>query len=110
LNREIAIVSENQGKPSRVGKTFKLFLLTFVALCVPIVMDQAEVDPEKVKLAGRIAVGVTALLVLYGVFTKMLKIMGFVIVILLVMVFLVSEGHLKAPRVKNWFAARTEKR
>jgi len=102
--------NENQGKPTRVGKTFKLFLLTFVALCVPIAMDQAEVDPEKVRLAGRIAVGVTALLLLYGIFTKMLKIMGFVIVILLVLVFLVSEGHLKAPRLKNWFATRVENR
>src|SRR5262245_44948693 len=104
------MASENQGKRSGIGRTFKLFLLTFLALCVPMVMDQAGVDPEKVRLAGRIAVGVTALLVLYGIFTKMLKIMGFVIVILLVLVFLVSEGHLKAPRVKNWFAARTENR
>ena len=101
------MVNENQGKPSRVGKTFKLFLLTFLMLCVPMVMDQAEVNHETVRLVGRIAAGVTAFLVLYGIFTKMLKIMGFVIVVLLVLVFLVSEGHLQAPRVKNWFTTRT---
>jgi hypothetical protein len=104
------MVNENQGKPSRIGKTFKLFLLTFLALCVPMIMDQAEVNPDTVRLVGRIAVGITALLVLYGIFTKILKIMGFVIIVLLALVFLVSEGHVKAPRVKNWFAARTENR
>ena len=102
-------MSENQGKPSRIGKTFKLFLLTFVVLCVPVVMDQAEVNPDTVRLVGRVAAGVTALLVLYGIFTKILKIMGFVIVILLALVFLVSEGHVQAPRVKNWFQTHTAK-
>ena len=101
--------NENQGKPSRIGKTFKLFLLTFVVLCVPLVMDQAEVNRDTVRLVGRIAAGITALLVVYGIFTKLLKIMGFVIILLLAMVFLVSEGHLQAPRVKDWFANRTAK-
>jgi succinate-acetate transporter protein len=101
------MANENQGKPSRIGKTFKLFLLTFVVLCVPLAMDQAEVDPDKVRLVGRVAAGITALLVVYGIFTKLLKIMGFVIVVLLAMVFLVSEGHMKAPRVKNWFATHS---
>jgi len=104
------MANENQGKPSRVGKTFKLFLLTFLALCVPVVMDQVEVNPDTVRLVGRIAAGVTVLLVVYGIFTKVLKIMGLVIVGLLVLVFLVSEGHLHAPRVKDWFATRAENR
>ena len=97
-----------RGSPSRFGKTFKLFLLIFLALCVPVVMDQAEVNRDTVRLVGRIVAGVTALLVLYGIFTRILKIMGFVIVILLVLVFLVSEGHL--PRVKNWFATHSANR
>ena len=103
------MVNENQGKPSRVGKTFKLFLLTFLVLCVPVVMDQAEVNRDTVRVIGRFAAGATALLVLYGIVTKILKIMAFVIVILLALVFLVSEGHLHAPRVKNWFATHTAK-
>jgi hypothetical protein len=104
------MVNENQGKRSRIGKAFKLFLLTFLALCVPVVMDQAEMNPDTVRFVGRIAAGVTALLVLYGIFAKVLKIMGFVIVVLLVLVFLVSEGHLHAPRVKNWFAMHASNR
>lgn len=99
-------VTQDQKKPSRLGKVFKLFLLAFIALAVPMGMDQAEVNPETVRLAGRIAAGVTVLLVLYGIFTKMLKVMAFVIFVTLVLVLLVSEGQLQAPRVKNWFAAQ----
>ena len=100
-------MTQNQKKPSGLGRVLKLFLLAFLALAVPMVMDQAEVDPEKVRLAGRIAAGVTVLLVLYGIFTKMLKFMAFVIFVILVLVLLVSEGQLRTPRVKNWVAART---
>jgi len=101
-------MTQDQKKTRGLGKVFKLFLLAFLALAVPMVMDQAEVNPEKVRLAGRIAAGVTVFLVLYGIFTKMLKIMAFVIILILVLVLLVSEGQLHAPRVKNWFATRTE--
>jgi len=100
-------MTQNQKKPGGLGKVFKLFLLAFLALAVPMVMDQAEVNPETVRLAGRIAAGVTVLLVVYGIFTKMLKVMAFVIVVLLGLVLLVSEGHLHTPRVKSWFAGQT---
>ncbi|HZN56984.1 MAG TPA: hypothetical protein VFD71_02835 [Planctomycetota bacterium] len=99
------MANENQGKPSRIGGTFKLFLVIFLVLCVPVVMDQVDVDPDKVKLVGRYAAGATALLILYGIFKRILKIMAFVIVVLLGLVLLVSEGQVHAPRVKDWFAA-----
>ena len=96
-------MAENQPKPKSTGKTFKLFLIIVLCLLVPIAMDQVEVDREKVRLVGRIAVGVTALLFVYGLFTKMLKVMGFVIFLLIALVFLVAEGHVKAPQVREWF-------
>ena len=105
------MANETQGRPSRLGKTFKLLLLAFAALAVPVAMDQADVDHEKVRLAGRIAGGATGLLVVYGIFTKMLKVMSFLVVAaVLVLVFLVSEGQIHAPRVKGWFGAKVEAR
>ena len=34
---------------------FKLFLMIFVVLMVPLVMDQADVDREAVRTVGRVA-------------------------------------------------------
>ena len=103
-------MAENQPQPKSSGKTFKLFLVIFLCLAVPIAMDQVDIDREKVRLVGRIAVGVTALLFVYGIFTKMLKVMAFVVLLLITLVFLVAEGHMKAPRVKEWFADKADER
>ena len=103
------MANETQGRPGRLGKTFKLLLLAFAVLAVPVAMDQADLDRDTVRLAGRIAGGATGLLVVYGIFTKMLKVLSFLVVAaVLVLVFLVSEGHVQAPRVKSWFAAHNE--
>jgi len=96
-------MAENQPKPKSTGKTFKLILIIVACLLVPIAMDQVDIDREKVRLVGRIAVGVAVLLFAYGLFTKMLKVMGFVVFLLIALVFLVAEGHVKAPQVKEWF-------
>jgi hypothetical protein len=93
-------MSDQKSQPGTIGKTFKLFLVIFVMLLVPMVMDQAEMDRETVKMAGRVAAGLTGILFLYGIFTKMLKGLVFVVLLLLVgAVVLVSEGQIKAPRV-----------
>jgi uncharacterized membrane protein len=91
-------MSENQQKKTG-GKTFKLLLVILLVLAVPIVMDQVDVDRENVKLVGRIAVGITGLLFVIGLFKKMLKVMAFVVLGLIALVFLVAEGHIKAPRL-----------
>ena len=103
-------MAEKQPQPKSTGKTFKLFLLIFVCLAVPVAMDQVDIDREKVRLVGRVAVGVTGLLFLYGLFTKLLKVMAFVVVLLITLVFLVAEGHVKAPHVREWFADRADAR
>jgi hypothetical protein len=99
-------MAENQPQPKSTGKTFKLFLIIFICLAVPIAMDQIDIDREKVRLVGRIAVGFTGLLFLYGLFTKMLRVMGFVVALLITAVFLVAEGDVKAPHIKDWFAEK----
>ena len=99
-------MAENEQQSKSSGKTFKLFLFIVLLLAVPIVMDQVEIDREKVKLAGRIVVGVSVLGFVYGLFTKVMKVMGFVTFLLIALVFLVAEGHVKAPRAKDLFATR----
>jgi hypothetical protein len=98
-----SLMAEKTAKPSTVGKTLKLFLLIFVVLLVPVVMDQAEVDRETVRMVGRVAAGITAAMCLYGIFNKLLKAFAFVVLGLIGLTVLVSEGQLKAPRVKALF-------
>ena len=88
-----------QGK-RRVGKALKLFAIILVILLVPMAMDQFDVDRENVRWAGRIAAGVAGLLFLYGIFSKVMKSLAFVVLLLIGGVVLVSEGKIEAPRLK----------
>jgi hypothetical protein len=93
-------------KSSFVGKKVRLFLLILIVLLVPIVMDQAAVDRETVRWAGRTAAGLTVLLTVYGLFAKVFRTVIFVILGLVALVVLVSEGTLEAPRLTKWSAER----
>ncbi len=99
-------MSEKQAKPGTVRRTIRLFLWIFVILLVPMAMDQGGVDPETVRWTGRVAAGGTVVLCLYGIFTKLLKTLAFVVLLLIGGVVLVSEGVVKAPRVTEWFSGR----
>lgn len=104
-------MTEKKAPSGAIGKTFKLFLLIFVVLLVPLSMDQAEVGRETVRLAGRIAAGITILLIGYGIFAKLMKVVGFIIMLAFVaVVVLVSEGEVKAPRLAQLWSAREEGR
>ena len=100
-------MSEKESKPGAIKKKIKLFLMIFVVLLVPMLMDQAEVDPETVRWAGRIAAGITVLLTVYGLMAKVFRTIVYVILGLVGLVLLVSEGYIKAPRVTNWFSSRS---
>jgi len=82
-----------------IRRTLRLFLIIFLVLLVPMVMDQIEMSPEHVKLAGRIAAGLAIVLFLYGIFSKLFKVLAFVVLLLIGGVVLVSEGEVKAPRL-----------
>ena len=103
-------MSEKKEKPGFVGKKVRLFLLILIALLVPIVMDQAAVDRDSVRWAGRIAAGLTLLLTVYGLFAKMFKALVFVILGLVGLVIAVAEGGIDAPRLTAWSIERQEKK
>jgi hypothetical protein len=96
------MADKKQGKGT-LGKTLKLFAIIFVVLLVPMVMDQFDMDREDVKLVGRIAAGLAIVLFLYGIFSKLFKVLAFVVLLLIGGVVLVSEDQVKAPRVKELF-------
>ena len=98
-------MSEQKSK-STIGRKFKLFMMIFLVLLVPLVMDQAAVDRDTVKWAGRIAAIITVLLSVYGLMAKVFRTFIFVILGLVGLTFLVSEGYIKAPRVTAWSAER----
>lgn len=104
----MAAMSEKQGKPGGIGKTLKLFALIFVVLLVPVVMDQVDADRDTIKLVGRVAAGFTVLLLAYGVFSKLMKVLAFVVVAMIALVVLMSEEQIKAPRVKDWLASKSD--
>jgi len=103
-------VSDKNAKSSSLGRALKLFGLIFLVLLVPLVMDQADVDHETVRTVGRVAAGLTGLLFCYGIFTKLLKVLAFVVLALIASVVMVSEGKVKAPRVREFFAERADAR
>lgn len=95
-------LSEPQSKqPGAFSKSLRLFAIILLVLLVPVVLDQIEVDPETVRLVGRVAGGLTLLLIAYSIFAKVLKVMAFVLIALLTVVVLMSEGAVKFPRLKQ---------
>ena|ERR1041384_887363 len=94
---------QKQGK-GRIGRALKLFAIILVILLVPMAMDQFDVDRENVRWAGRIAGGIALLMFLYGIFSKVMKTFGLVVLALIAVVVLVSEGKIEAPRLQKLFS------
>ena len=101
-------MSDKQPKKGGAGKVFKLFALIVLVLLIPLALDQADFDREQVKLVGRIAAGAAGLMFLYGLFTKMLKVLAFVVLLLIGGVLLVSERQIEMPRLKELMNQRAE--
>jgi hypothetical protein len=106
----LAAMSDKPQKGKSGGKTLKLFGLIVLILLVPLTMDQFDVDREQVRLAGRIAAGGAGLLFLYGLFAKLMKVLGFVVMLLIGGVVLVCEQQIEMPRLKKLFENRGETR
>jgi len=99
----------NEKKKSSLS-TFKFFLVIVAILLVPMVMSQMNVTPEDEKIAGRICGGIAGLFTLYGVLTKVLKIFAFIVVALIALVLLVSEGVIEAPVLMDFISERSSDR
>lgn len=99
----------NDKKKSSFG-TVKFILVIIAILLVPLVMDQMDVTEEDVRIAGRICGGIAGLFTLYGILTKMLKVFAFIVVALIALAILVSEGVIEAPKLMDYISERSSDR
>lgn len=94
------MANKNDEKPKSGGPgAFKLFLWVVLLLLIPTTMEQLSMHEDTVKLVGRVCVGIGALFFLYGIFSKVMKISGLVILILIGARALANEGVIKVPKL-----------
>jgi len=84
---------------SRGPGAFKLFLAVVILLLVPTTMEQLSMHEDTVRLVGRVCVGVALLFFAYGLFSKVMRFTGVVLLILIVARLLANEGVIHFPKV-----------
>lgn len=96
---------------SRGPGAFKLFLIVVILLLIPTTMEQLSMHEDTVKQVGRVCVGIGALFFLYGIFSKVMRFSGLLILILIAARALANEGVIQVPKLwPKIEAAREEKR
>jgi ascorbate-specific PTS system EIIC-type component UlaA len=98
--------SEEKSKRGGLG-TFKLFLIVILLLLIPTTMEQLSMHQETVKQVGRVCVGIAALFFLYGLFTKALRFVGIILVILIGVRALANEGVIELPKLQQKLPSRS---
>ena len=77
----------------------ELAAVAVIILAVPIVLYLFGVDRATIKIVGRTCVGIALLPFAYGLFTKALRLMLVLLVAVIVLVVLVSEGYIDLPKI-----------
>lgn len=84
--------------------TFKISFVIIAIILVPLVMDQLDLNKEDVKVVGRVCGGIAGLFMIYGVFTKILKVFAFILLAIVALAVLISENVIEAPRLMEYFS------
>jgi len=84
---------------SRGPSAFKLFLIVLILLLVPTTMEQLSMHEDTVRLVGRVCVGIGLLFFAYGLFSKVMRISGLLILVLIVARVLANEGLIEVPKL-----------
>jgi uncharacterized membrane protein len=90
--------NEDKSK-SRGPSAFKLFLVVVVLLLVPTTMEQLSMHEDTVKQVGRVCVGIGILFFAYGLFSKVMRFTGIVLLVLIVARVLANEGVIHVPKL-----------
>ena len=90
-------------KKSLLGR-FKIALAIFGIILVPMIMDQAQMNNEDVKLVGRVCGGIAGIFTIYGIFTKILGFFAITILAVIALAVLVSEDIIDAPHLMSYFS------
>ena len=88
-------------KSKRGISTFKLCLIVVILLLIPTTMEQLSMHQDTVKQIGRVCVGIAALFFLYGLFSKALKFVGVILLVLIGVRALANEGVIEIPKIKG---------
>jgi uncharacterized membrane protein len=106
-------MAQNDAKSEKRGlSTFKLSLIVVILLLIPTTMEQLSMHQETVKQVGRVCVGIAGLFFLYGLFSKALRFVGLILLVLIVGRVLANEGVVELPKLKEKLASveRPERR
>ena len=94
------MANKNDEKPkSRGPSTFKLFLVVAILLLVPTTMEQLSMHQDTVRQVGRVCVGIALLFFAYGIFSKVMRFTGVLLLVLIVARLLANEGVIEFPKL-----------
>lgn len=106
------MANKNDDKSKSSGpSTFKLFLVVLILVLVPTAMEQLSMHEDTVRLVGRVCVGIALLCFAYGMFSKVMRFTGVVLLVLIVARLLANEGVIQIPKLRPKLEeARQERR
>ena len=100
----------NKDDGKRGPGAFKLSLIVVILLLIPTTMEQLSMHEDTVKLVGRACVGIAALFFAYGLFSKVLRFAGLILLVLIGARALANEGVVEVPKLLPKIqAARAER-
>jgi len=77
----------------------KIILVIFGIILIPIVMDQMDFSEADVAVAGRICAIIAGGFTVMGIFARLLKAFAVIVISLIVLMVLVTENIIEAPRL-----------
>jgi len=89
---------QNPPRRSDFWASVRILLLIVLIAMITMVSQQLDVDPENLKIVGRITVTVGLLVVIYGLIKHISKLITVVAFLLLAGMVLVSEGLIDVPK------------
>lgn len=98
-------MADKNDSEKRGSGAFRLCLLVVILLLIPTTMEQLEMHQETVRMVGRVCVGIAGLLFLYGLFSKVLRFAGLLLLVLIGVRALANEGVIEIPKVREMIAA-----
>jgi hypothetical protein len=103
-------MSEEKATTVRKGpSTFQFVLFAVIIAVVAPAMQQLDIDKETVKIVGRACAAFAVALLLWGMFTKMIKVVGIVLALIVATSVLVSEGVIEPPKIAEMIKDKRDK-
>ena len=76
---------------------FKILFVIIIVALIPVIMDQYQMNEGDVRTVGRVCAGLAAVFLVYGIFTKMIRLFSIVIIAIITLAVLISEGVIDPP-------------